>query len=115
MLSFIRMFRGTFHMMFCRLNWSSQATVIAPMMPSFRPAVWSVRRAPPKKNEIGIMSSPHLDTGHGHRAVLPRGLESRDRLAARLQGGVPRGDRGIRGRVEEPHDGRDRYPGEVRT
>src|SRR5213594_1245985 len=88
MLSFIRMFRGTFHMMFCRLNWSSQATVIAPMMPSFRPAVWSVRRAPPKKNEIGIMSSPHLDTGHGHRAVLPRGLESRDRLAARLQGGV---------------------------
>src|SRR2546426_4004356 len=88
MLSFIRMFRGTFHMMFCRLNWSSQATVIAPMMPSFRPAVWSVRRAPPKKNEIGIMSSPHLNAGHGHRAVLPRGLETRDRLAARLQGGV---------------------------
>src|SRR2546425_3344908 len=88
MLSFIRMFRGTFHMMFCRLNWSSQATVIAPMMPSFRPAVWSVRRAPPKKNEIGIMSSPHLDAGHCHRAVLPRGLETRDRLAARLQGGV---------------------------
>src|SRR2546425_3526281 len=46
MLSFIRMFRGTFHMMFCRLNWSSQATVIAPTRPSFRPAVWSVRRAP---------------------------------------------------------------------
>src|SRR6058998_1958766 len=88
MLSFIRMFRGTFHMMFCRLNWSSQATVIAPMMPSFRPAVWSVRRAPPKKNEIGIMSSPYLDAGHGHRAVLPRGLETRDRLAARLQGGL---------------------------
>src|SRR6058998_3473253 len=88
MLSFIRMFRGTFHMMFCRLNWSSQATVIAPMMPSFRPAVWSVRRAPPKKNEIGIMSSPHLDAGDRHRAVLPRRLEPRDRLAARLQGGV---------------------------
>src|SRR5881409_2142213 len=88
MLSFIRMFRGTFHMMFCRLNWSSQATVIAPMMPSFRPAVWSVRRAPPKKNEIGIMSSAHLDAGDRHRAVLPRRLEPRDRLAARLQGGV---------------------------
>src|SRR5881409_1584002 len=88
MLSFIRMFRGTFHMMFCRLNWSSQATVMAPTMPSFRPAVWSVRRAPPKKNETGIMSSPHLDAGHGHRPVLPRGLETRDRLAARLQGGV---------------------------
>src|SRR2546428_747300 len=88
MLSFIRMFRGTFHMMFCRLNWSSQATVIAPMMPSVRPAVWSVRRAPPKKNEIGIMSSPHLDAGNRHRPVLPRSLETRDRLAARLQGGV---------------------------
>src|SRR3989475_21521 len=88
MLSFIRMFRGTFHMMFCRLNWSSQATVIAPTMPSFRPAVWSVRRAPPKKKEIGIMSSPHLDAGHRHRPVLPRGLETRDCLAARLQGGV---------------------------
>src|SRR5438093_6149826 len=88
MLSFIRMFRGTFHMMFCRLNWSSQATVMAPTMPSFRPAVWSVRRAPPKKNETGIMSSPHLDAGDRHRPVLPRGLETRNRLAARPQGGV---------------------------
>src|ERR1700756_2085754 len=88
MLSFIRMFRGTFHMMFCRLNWSSQAIVIAPMMPSFRPAVWSVRFAPPKKNEIGIMFSPHLDAGDRQGAVLPRGLEPGDRLARRLQGGV---------------------------
>src|SRR5438128_3404452 len=88
MCSFIRMFRGTFHMMFCRLNWSSQATVMAPTMPSFRPAVWSVRRAPPKKNEIGIMSSPHLDAGDRHRPVLPRGLETRDRVAARLQRGI---------------------------
>src|SRR5213593_4740463 len=101
MLSFIRMLRGTFHMMFCRLNWSSQATVIAPTMPSFRPAVWSVRRAPPKKNEIGIMSSPHLDAGHCHRPVLPRGFETRNRLAARFQGRVE----ALRvGRVEEPDD-----------
>src|ERR1700758_2927892 len=85
MLSFIRMFRGTFHMMFCRLNWSSQAIVIAPTRPSFRPAVWSVRFAPPKKNEIGIMSSPHLDAGHGHHPVLPCRLECRDGLPARLQ------------------------------
>src|SRR5437899_6070791 len=85
MLSFIRMFRGTFHMMFCRLNWSSQATVIAPMMPSFRPAVWSVRRAPPKKNEIGIIVTPHLDAGHGHHPILPRGLERRDGFPTRLQ------------------------------
>src|SRR5437870_7727019 len=36
----------------------------------------------------GSSSSPHLDAGHGHRAVLPRGLERRDGLAARLQGRV---------------------------
>src|SRR5437899_7646182 len=34
------------------------------------------------------MSSPHLNAGNRHRPVLPRGLETRDRLAARLQGGV---------------------------
>src|SRR5881296_3685347 len=36
----------------------------------------------------GSSSSPHLDAGHGHHPVLPRGLEPRDRLPARLQGGV---------------------------
>src|SRR5213594_4222004 len=36
----------------------------------------------------GSSSSPHLDAGHGHRAVLPRGLERRDGLAAPLQGRV---------------------------
>src|SRR6184192_2202915 len=88
MLSFIRMFRGTFHMMFCRLNWSSQATVIAPMRPSFRPAVWSVRRAPPKKNEIGIIRFTSPGCRHGHHPVLPCRLERRDGFAARLQVGV---------------------------
>src|SRR2546428_3823874 len=34
------------------------------------------------------MSSPPLNAGNRHRPVLPRGLETRDRLAARLQGGV---------------------------
>src|SRR5207249_4168980 len=30
----------------------------------------------------GSSSSPHLDAGHGHHPVLPRGLEPRDRLPA---------------------------------
>src|SRR5439155_1492168 len=33
----------------------------------------------------------------------------------RLPEGVPGGDRGVRDRVEEPDDGRDRHPGEVKT
>src|SRR3989454_10780215 len=38
-----------------------------------------------RRMKSGSSSSPHLDAGHGHRAVLPRGLERGDRLATRLQ------------------------------
>src|SRR3972149_2420558 len=88
MLSFIRMLRGTFHMMLFRLNWSSHATVIAPTRPSCRPAVWAVRRPPPKKNAIGVIASPcrrARDRFHPH---VPRPLEGPDRLVERLHGGV---------------------------
>src|SRR6266545_604186 len=86
MLSFMRMLRGTFHMMFCRLNWSSQAIVIAPTKPSDRPAVWSVRRPPPKKNAMGIIVSPHLDARDRVGPGLPRRLERGDRLAEAFHG-----------------------------
>src|SRR6266568_3430877 len=81
MLSFMRMLRGTFHMMFWRLNWSSRAIVMLPERPSVRPAVWSVRRPPPKKNAIGIIVSPHLDARDRVGPGLPRRLEPGDRLA----------------------------------
>src|SRR6266508_1693940 len=86
MLSFMRMLRGTFHMMFWRLNWSSQAIVIAPTKPSDRPAVWSVRRPPPKKNAMGIIVSPHLDARDRVGPGLPRRLERGDRLAEAFHG-----------------------------
>src|SRR3989454_11615943 len=41
-----------------------------------------------RRTKPGSSSSPHLDAGHGHRPVLPRGLERGDRLAARLQRSV---------------------------
>src|SRR5436853_1126982 len=87
-LSFIRTFRGTFHMMFCRLNWSSHAMVMLPPMPSLWPAVWSVRFPPPKKNPIGIMVSPHLDAGDRVRPRLPGTLERCDRVPHRLHRGL---------------------------
>src|SRR5437867_13451961 len=77
-------------MMFCRLNWSSQAIVMLPPMPSLWPAVWSVRFPPPKKNPIGIMVSPHLDAGDRVRPRLPGTLERRDRGAHRLHRGFER-------------------------
>src|SRR5436309_12872374 len=77
-------------MMFCRLNWSSQAIVMLPPMPSLWPAVWSVRFPPPKKNPIGIMVSPHLDAGDRVRPRLPGTLERRDRVAHRLHRGFER-------------------------
>src|SRR3989337_2548333 len=88
MLSFIRMFRGTFHMMFPRLNWSSQPPVVARMMPSCRPAVASVRRPPPKKNAIGIIVSPRHRACDGFRPQVPRTLEALDRLAERPEGSL---------------------------
>src|SRR5205823_14645517 len=88
-------------MMFCRLNWSSQAIVMLPPMPSLWPAVWSVRFAPPKKNEIGIMVSPHLDAGDRVRPRLPRGLKGTERL----QEGLHRPFEGLRvGRIANPLD-----------
>src|SRR3989454_6548032 len=75
-------------MMFCRLNWSSQAIVMEPVSPSDRPAVWSVRRPPPKKNPIGIIVLPHPDAGDRVRPRLPRGLEGRDRVPHRFQRGL---------------------------
>src|SRR5438552_11176285 len=77
-------------MMFCRLNWSSQAIVMLPPMPSLWPAVWSVRFPPPKKNQIGTMVSPHLDAGDRVRPRLPGTLERRDRVAHRLHRGFER-------------------------
>src|SRR4030065_807427 len=88
MLSFIRLSRATSHMMFPRLYGSSQAIVIAPMMPSCRPAVASVRRPPPKKNAVGIMCSPHLGPRDRFHPKVPRALERLDRLVARPQGRV---------------------------
>src|SRR2546425_8369622 len=55
MLSFIRMLRGTFHMMLFRLNASSHAIVMDDVSPSPRPAVWSVRRPPPNRNTGNII------------------------------------------------------------
>src|SRR3989454_531545 len=72
-------------------SWNRNASCVPNFpskMRSLGPAVWSDRGAPTKKNETGIMSSPRLDAGHRHRPVLPRGLETRDRLATRPQGGV---------------------------
>src|SRR2546421_11026688 len=71
-------------MMFCRLNWSSHAMVMLPLMPSLWPAVWAVRFPPPKKNPIGIMVSPHLDAGDRVGPRLPGTLERRDRVPHRL-------------------------------
>src|SRR5437660_7642169 len=74
-------------MMFCRLNWSSQAIVLAPLRRSLWPAVWSLRFPPPKKNPIGIMVSPPLDAGDRVRPRLPGTLGRCDRVAHRLHRG----------------------------
>src|SRR5713226_5107536 len=75
-------------MMFCRLNWSSHAIVMLPLRPSDRPAVWSVRRPPPKKNEIVIIVSPHLDARDRVRPRLPGRLERAQGLHQRLDRGL---------------------------
>src|SRR5438445_6780626 len=94
-------------MMFCRLNWSSHAIVMEPLRPSDRPAVWSVRRPPPKKNVIGIMLSPHLDARDRVRPRLPRRLERGDGIPHRLH-------RGLEGlRVRRLPDRRDDACGRV--
>src|SRR3989442_7745846 len=41
-----------------------------------------------RRTKSGSLASPHLDAGHGHHPVLPRGLECGDRLASRLEGRV---------------------------
>src|SRR2546428_7216169 len=71
MLSFIRILRGTFHMMLFRLNASSHAIVIDDVRPSPRPAVWSVRRPPPNRNTGNILA---------HR----RARDNRDPLLERI-------------------------------
>src|SRR5436309_236997 len=82
MLSFIRMFRGTFHMMLFRLNASSHATVIEELSPSPRPAVWSVRRPPPNRN-TGKNISLHRRARDNRDPLLERIVE---RLQVRPQG-----------------------------
>src|SRR5881397_1231190 len=74
MLSFMRMFRGTFHMMLLRLNASSHAIVIEDVRPSPRPAVWSVRRPPPNRNTGKIMSL-HRRAGDNRDPLLERIVE----------------------------------------
>src|SRR3990172_7142855 len=88
MLSFMRMFRGTFHMMFPRLNWSSQAIVVLVVRPSPRPAVWSVRFPPPKKNAVGIISSPRHSSRDHFDPRVPRRLERLDPPPEGAQGRV---------------------------
>src|SRR3990170_3622693 len=90
MLSFMRMLRGTFHMMLLILNWLSHAIVVLPVRPSPRPAVWSVRFAPPKKKTLGIMFSPDLGARHLRHPLLPGRLEGLDGIAERFRGGVER-------------------------
>src|SRR2546427_7774807 len=89
MLSFMRMFRGTFHMMLLRLNASSHAIVIDDVRPSPRPAVWSVRRPPPNKN-TGNNISAHRRAGDNRDPLL-------ERIVERLQVGPELPDRIVEG------------------
>src|SRR3989442_67682 len=72
MLSFIRMFRGTFHMMFCRLNWSSHATVIAPTRPSFRVTHLRLEAFDREDDVPDALEALDLPV---HRHLVPDGLE----------------------------------------
>src|SRR2546426_11989294 len=74
MLSFIRMLRGTFHMMLFRLNASSHAIVIDDVRPSPPPAVWSVRRPPPNRN-TGKNILAHRRARHNRDPLLERIVE----------------------------------------
>src|SRR5881296_1938709 len=90
MLSFIRMFRGTFHMMLFRLNASSHATVIEELSPSPRPAVWSVRRPPPNRN-TGKNILAHRRARDNRDPLLERIVERLEVRPELPDGGVERG------------------------
>src|SRR3989304_930540 len=82
MLSFMRMFRGTFHMMLPRLNWSSHAIVMLVVRPSPRPAT---------EQEHREYHLPHRRARDNRDPLLERIVEGLEVRPERLHGLLERG------------------------